>query len=228
VIAQLDELIAAPQFPDLADSGQLVDQYVEELTTEERNVLQEKFRCAEFRWAEVERAKSQDQARKALAAFVRADPMPAVSATPTLACPHLLGIAPDGERDPDEEFLSDYGIAFVPRYRLKLDAEVKRDGFRNFMLLATRLPLFKLRSLEFRIVSHNVPEPFDVKWKVKNTGAEATRKGALRGQLHDDGGYRCRTESTLYWGNHYVECYAIKDGVCVAADHIEVPIGTKE
>jgi hypothetical protein len=65
-----------------------------------------------------------------------------------------------------------------------------------------------------------------VRWKVKNTGAEATRKAALRGQIYVDTGRLRRRESTLY--NHYVECYVRKDGICVAADHTDIyPSGQK-
>lgn len=32
-------------------------------------------------------------------------------------------------------------------------------------------------------------------------------------------------EHTDFAGPHYVECYLIKNGVCVAKDRIDVPIG---
>ena len=74
----------------------------------------------------------------------------------------------------------------------------------------------KRRSLIFRVVDTNVPEPFTVYWKVRNHGAEAQARGQLRGQIHADKGKRERGESTSYTGHHYVECYVVKDNVCVA------------
>ena len=34
-----------------------------------------------------------------------------------------------------------------------------------------------------------------------------------------------RNERTLYTGDHYIEIYIVKNGVCVAQDRLEVPIG---
>jgi hypothetical protein len=77
----------------------------------------------------------------------------------------------------------------------------------------------KGRGLEFTITTP-VAEPFDVYWKVKNTGAEAQARRALRGEISRDdqnpGRSAYRTESTAYSGNHYVEAYIVKDNVCVA------------
>lgn len=228
VVGELEQLIATPQFPDLADEAQFVDQYVTTLTDADRELLQREFGQAQYRWAEVERAKTAMEVRQALGAFVGSTASLAPGAGGSTQ-KVIAAAAPEGDREGPEEFLSDYGIPYRPRYRVKIDATVTRDGFRPFNLLARAFPLLgKLRQLEFFIVSCDVPEPYEVRWKVKNTGAEATRRDALRGQIHMDKGHHRRKESTLYWGNHYVECYAIKDGVCVAVDHIDVPIGPRE
>jgi len=228
VVGELDRLIEAPQFPDLANHAQFVDQYVATLTDSDRKLLQREFSRAQFLWAEVERAETAPKVRQALEAFVEVtdSPMPTRGVSTTDG---LVAVILEGDREGPEEFLGDYGIPYRPRYRVKVDATVTRDGFRPFKLLTRALPLLgKLRGLEFFISSCDVPEPYEVRWKVKNTGAEARRKNAFRGQIHPDRGDRRKRESTLYWGNHYVECYVVKDGVCVAADHIDVPIGPRE
>jgi hypothetical protein len=69
-----------------------------------------------------------------------------------------------------------------------------------------------------------LPKPYAVKWKVKNRGEIARQKNQLRGEITDDGGYEEKIEHTRYKGGHYVECYIIKNGQCVARDIIEVPI----
>lgn len=131
-------------------------------------------------------------------------------------------------RDPGEEFLSDLGIAENLTYNLKLNAKGSENGFQPFYLLNLARTLLGIGlKLEFFIEKCNVPQPYDIKWKVKNIGDEARRHDDLRGEILDDGGYGVRKENTKYWGEHYVECYAIKDGVCVAKDRISVPIGHK-
>ena len=80
------------------------------------------------------------------------------------------------------------------------------------------------RDLLFKIVETDVAAPFEVRWKIRNTGNEAKSLGALRGEIHRDDGSHRRRESTKYVGHHYVECYIIKDGVCVARAHEKVVI----
>ncbi|MGH3119003.1 MAG: nucleotide-binding domain-containing protein [Gaiellales bacterium] len=81
----------------------------------------------------------------------------------------------------------------------------------------------KGRVLRFRIAT-DVPEPFDLYWKVRNRGLEAERIDQLRGQIFKDNGTRRHTEHTLYTGRHYVEVYVVRNGSVVATDHHEVPI----
>jgi hypothetical protein len=70
--------------------------------------------------------------------------------------------------------------------------------------------------LLFRITDTDVPPPFQVFWKARNNGEEAKRIGQLRGEIHPDEGHNQRKESTLYAGHHWMECYIVKDGACVA------------
>ena len=62
-------------------------------------------------------------------------------------------------------------------------------------------------------------------WKVRNFGSEAENLGQLRGEIVADEGNRKKKEETRYSGEHFVECYVIKNGICVARDKIMVPIG---
>ena len=54
-------------------------------------------------------------------------------------------------------------------------------------------------------------------------GSEAERRNEIRGQIAERG--RAIVEHTFFFGNHYIECYIIKDGMCVAKNRIEIPIG---
>lgn len=78
--------------------------------------------------------------------------------------------------------------------------------------------------LDFFIEKTNVVEPYDIFWKVRNDGTFAKKKNCIRGQLFLSKDKVINHETSNFSGNHYVECYIIKNGVCIAKDHIEVPI----
>ena len=69
----------------------------------------------------------------------------------------------------------------------------------------------------------NCPQPYKVLWKVRNVGPEAVRKNQIRGQIIEKG--NCIVEHSNFFGNHYIECYIVKDGICVAKERISIPIG---
>ena len=73
----------------------------------------------------------------------------------------------------------------------------------------------KARRLTFKIAT-NVEKPYELLWKVRNHGEEAERANDLRGKLERDGGAGQKEEHSRYAGHHYIECYIIKDKVCVA------------
>ena len=54
-------------------------------------------------------------------------------------------------------------------------------------------------------------------------GDVAEKKDMIRGQIEKHVGNH-KQEHSDFFGNHYVECYIIKDNECVAIDHIDVPI----
>ncbi len=111
---------------------------------------------------------------------------------------------------------------------LKIDCEVTQDGFRPFFLAAfladigTSHFLKYKKSLHFFIKSTNVRPPYEIYWKVRNVGKTAIKKKMIRGQIIE--GTECREEHTSFNGPHYVECYIIKDDICVARDRLYVPI----
>lgn len=74
-----------------------------------------------------------------------------------------------------------------------------------------------------RLTHTSLPEPYEVYWKVRNYGREAWLRGQLRGQIKR--GQHTHRESTLYKGEHYVDCYLVKDGVCRSRTRVWVPIG---
>lgn len=110
---------------------------------------------------------------------------------------------------------------------LELSCNISGDGFRT-------KPMKEFLSLLRKYIPHNftitcsvktttVSSPYDVYWKVKNVGPMAERKNMLRGQIEKRGSIII--ENTQFYGNHYIECYIVKDGICLAKKRLDVPIG---
>ncbi len=111
-----------------------------------------------------------------------------------------------------------------PQWRMSLDHDVAIDtkiasnGFRQKNLVNDGALVRKNSSLTFTAVT-NVKKPYDVYWQVVNTGYEAESANAKRGGFYDSGfqkGRKVRTESTFYQGMHWVQCFVVKDGICMA------------
>ena len=110
--------------------------------------------------------------------------------------------------------------------RLQIDCKITQDGFRPFLLSAWLRKGGWLRhnkKLEFFIKFTTCQEPYDVCWKVRNVGRVAEERNQIRGEILHTGS-KTRIEHTNFYGPHYVECYIIKNGVCVARAKIDVPI----
>lgn len=77
----------------------------------------------------------------------------------------------------------------------------------------------KNTSIRFNAIT-NVERPFSVFWQVVNTGNDAAINNGLRGSIFPaksagKGGLQ-HNENTLYAGTHWIECFIVKDNVCVA------------
>jgi hypothetical protein len=101
----------------------------------------------------------------------------------------------------------------------------RRNGFRQFNLSANGNRVSKNRSLLLRAAVANIAAPYEVYWKVRNGGQEAAEKNQLRGEISKDAGNNTKTESTLYKGTHYVECYVVQNGQVIAKDRQTVIVG---
>ena len=126
----------------------------------------------------------------------------------------------------NEEYIENL-YAIDIRYDLEIDCEVKQNGYREGLLrefLRKGFPLLKGKSLKFYISEINIPYPYIVKWKVTNRGIEAIKRNCIRGQIFNDDGNEQVVENTSFNGEHFVECYIIKDGIVIAKDSIDVPI----
>ena len=115
------------------------------------------------------------------------------------------------------------------RYRLRIDCKVTQDGWRPFLLrtfLHGNIGWLKHnKHLDFYIAETNCPTPYQIWWKVRNVGVEAENKNMIRGNI-DKTNSKHHYEHTDFAGSHYVECFLVKNNVCVARDRIDVPIGS--
>lgn len=129
-----------------------------------------------------------------------------------------------------EQFIEDqYHIDI--RESLTIDCKVSQQGFQEHLLrfmLRQKMLLLPNKKLRFWIKDITVEPPYEIYWKVLNRGETAQRRNCVRGQIEPDKGNYERSESTTFRGDHVVECYAIKNGVVIAKDRIDVPITTTE
>ena len=109
---------------------------------------------------------------------------------------------------------------------LKINCSVEMNGFRPYLLyefLNNFGFLIPQKKLEFFIEDTDVTEPYDIYWKVRNVGEYALKRDEIRGQIVRSNS-KNHGEHALFKGPHFVECYIVKNGVCVARDRINVPI----
>ena len=166
---------------------------------------------------DAETDKAKEKAWKKI--FGRHFPTSTISAVATEAISRAGGVRST------EQFIEDEYPVDI-QYEVGLACEVMYRGSRErvFRFIETTFPWLQLnRKLRFHIAECNVPQPYDVIWKVRNRGPFAEEHG-IRGQLIDDEGRQERTETTSFPGRHYVECYIVRAGICVARDRIPVPI----
>lgn len=130
-----------------------------------------------------------------------------------------------------KEFIEDL-YSVYEQYDVTIDCKVAGNGFSLMPIiqyLETYAPKFNKFiphnfSVRCKVGYTNCPSYDKVLWKVLNVGEEAERRNDIRGQIQNRG--KEITENSRFFGPHYIECYLIKNGVCVAIGHVSVPIGT--
>ncbi len=122
-----------------------------------------------------------------------------------------------------EQFIEQLATVDI-RYNLDINCLVIQNGWRPFWLRNFKGYLSHNKQLEFKIQKTSCPPPYDIWWKVRNVGNEAIKRNMVRGNILKSN-LKTQNEHTNFEGNHYVECYLIKNGICVARDKINVPIG---
>lgn len=128
-----------------------------------------------------------------------------------------------------EEFIEDY-VPINDCYDVTIHCRVEAQGVHNQRIekFLSSFPRFRnwiphgMRL--FFDAETNVRKPYSVWWKVRNVGEKAESKNQIRGQIEKQWGLM-KQENSEFYGPHYVECYIIKNGECVAMKKVSVPIG---
>ncbi|MFH2057937.1 MAG: hypothetical protein ABIJ59_03455 [Pseudomonadota bacterium] len=182
----LPNKILYPQIRDRADSNKYIDSYVADLTKKQRELIQQ----------------TRDHILKRLEEMSDTDPIDV-----------LLEVQFYRRACASEEYLFDQDIPVLTEkdfsFRIQGHVQERQGGFRRFILDAIGY-IPTERKINFRI--EGTPPPVDMfKWKVKNDDCSSQPRGEITDhQTKND------PEHSKYNGNHYVECYAIHDNVCVA------------
>ena len=154
---------------------------------------------------------------------------PGTSTSKALSEPFNAAVAWAGEKFIDKQPYN-IPIRIDPHFHAHINGRVtgfangqytRRNGFRQFELSKQGNRVPKNRSLQFTVTT-NVPQPNRVYWKVRNGGVEASEANQLRGEISQDEGLNKKTETTRFNGQHYVECYIVKNGAVVARDRQSV------
>ena len=187
---ELPKNIERPRIRDRADHDRFIDQYLSDLTAKQKQRILE---ARDFFLATLEDLSEQSDFSELLRGELRK------------------------RASPSEEYLFDSGIPIFlePGETIKIVANVlPRDGgFRGFIL--DRFGLINIdRRIKFEARAGGTLRYDLLKWKVKNDDDSPQPRGEITNHQT-----RNNPESTRYKGSHFVECYAIRDGVCIARDH---------
>ncbi|WP_121971250.1 nucleotidyltransferase [Leptolyngbya sp. BC1307] len=125
-----------------------------------------------------------------------------------------------------EEFIEDKFPIDI-QFNIEIECDVSQNGHRKHVLsefIRKGLRLQPKKELKFWLKGSDIAGKYDLYWKILNRGSEAERLDCIRGQIIEDQGSNVKTEHTQFRGEHIAECYAIRDGVVIAKDRIDVPI----
>lgn len=129
--------------------------------------------------------------------------------------------------DNTEEFIEDIYTLNI-EHNVNIECIIRQDGFRDISIKKIleneiRKCVPKNMKVIASINKKECPEFDKIFWKVKNTGEEAEKRNNIRGQILNRG--IKIEENTIFNGKHYIECYLVKNEVCIGKGHVDVPIG---
>lgn len=193
---ELKEKIKKPNIKDRADNTKYIDEYLNGLTDYQRELINQSIDSV-------------------LISFENIDDLQDIEIVINSGFYKRNGIK--------EQFLFDQKIPTLidNDLKFKIDGFIKKyDGFREFQasLKISNGIVDTKNSIEFKIVENNTNCNI-VKWKVKNDNNSNEPRGEITDKTTSQ-----NPEKTAYLGTHFVESYAVKDGICIAKDKINVVV----
>lgn len=195
-LSELKDKIQIPILRDRGDTTKFIDSYVSELTYNERDLIHQAVDAI-------------------LISFENIDDLNEIS--------QLFKTGFYERVSDSEKFLYDQKIPVLidDTLTLKIDGFVwKAGGFREYMakLKYVGSIVDTKNKIDFKVVTNTTNHDV-LKWKVRNDNCSKE----VRGEITDNHTY-CQPESTAFMGNHFVECYGIKNNVCIARDRVDVVV----
>jgi len=197
-LIKVSDHISVPKIKDRADNSKYIDQYIEELSFDEKNIIK-------------------SFADKALIALESLDNSGDFES--------LITSCSIFSRSDDEQFLfdSDIRVHSVPSDNFKIDGYVRtKSNAPGYYLSKSDSSVQKGRKIEFKIINRpSLTASNNILWKVKNSNSSREPRGEL-----SNGKTMNYPETTAYLGKHYVEAYVIEHGICVARSACPVTVTT--
>ncbi|MCK5460921.1 hypothetical protein KAI58_02960 [Candidatus Gracilibacteria bacterium] len=181
----IPEIIQSPKIKDRANTEKYIDEYLNNLTEDQKNKI----------------IQARDCFLRKLENFSKDD-----------LVENLIEACFYKRVSSSEQFLFDFKIPVLidVQYDFKIDGFIqKKEGFRDGWISKILWKIEFKRNIKFEIVSDK-PKVDLFKWKVKNDNSSMSPRGEIT-----DNQTKNNPESTEFKGNHYVECYAILNNVCV-------------
>ena len=196
---EIPQIIQSPKIKDRANTEKYIDEYLNDLTEEQKNKI----------------IQAKDCFLKKLEDFSKND-----------SVDNLIDASFYERAGDSEQFLFDFKIPVLldEQLNFKIDGWIlKKEGFRDGWLSKVNNNIAKNRKIRFQITK-DIQKNTSM-WKVQNdkTSKDVLNNNSIRGEITENHTLN-NPESTAYSGNHYVECFAIKNNVCVARAKINVSI----
>lgn len=113
------------------------------------------------------------------------------------------------------------------KYKIDIKCSVSGNGINGWKLIKLYNEIYgrfiaKNLKIKCEIIFGENFNHDTIYWKVKNVGEYAIKKNCVRGQIFK--GTKEIIEHSSFKGEHYIECYIIKDDICIASANIAIPI----
>ncbi|WP_418722360.1 SMODS domain-containing nucleotidyltransferase [Enorma sp.] len=102
-------------------------------------------------------------------------------------------------------------------FGIQVYAEVETKDGKRFTIRSNDRTIPKDCTVVYHVLRSPSLRNCSIRWQIVNTGTEAISAGCKRGEIaasNESNGFR--RETTAYTGRHYVQCFAIRNGVCIA------------